>query len=129
MPNGMAVTRMMPRNSKPENTWPNAGSGTEKPKFDERAGELLRRSCRRSSKPNSVEPQAISMPAAMATRPAGMPLGYLQPPNQLTRMMAKQITPITGVMNISSAGRIEMKVIETPASVPSSAARGVILRM
>jgi len=25
MPNGMAVTRMMPRNSKPENTWPNAG--------------------------------------------------------------------------------------------------------
>ena len=32
-------------------------------------------------------------------------------------------------MNISSAGRIEMKVIETPASVPSSAARGVILRM
>jgi len=28
-----------------------------------------------------------------------------------------------------SAGRIEMKVTETPASVPSSAARGVILRM
>jgi hypothetical protein len=44
-------------------------------------------------------------------------------------MMAKQTTPITGVMNICSAGRIEMKVIETPASVPSSAARGVILRM
>ena len=37
--------------------------------------------------------------------------------------------PITGVMNICSAGRMEMKVIETPASVPSSAARGVILRM
>ena len=32
-------------------------------------------------------------------------------------------------MYISSAGRIEMKVIETPASVPSSAARGVIRRM
>ena len=43
-------------------------------------------------------------------------------------MMAKQVRPITGVMNISSAGRIEMKVIETPASVPSKAARGVILR-
>ena len=43
--------------------------------------------------------------------------------------MAKQTRPITGVMNISSAGRIEMKVIDTPASVPSSAARGVILRM
>ena len=36
---------------------------------------------------------------------------------------------MTGVMNISSAGRIEMKVIDTPASVPSSAARGVTLRM
>ena len=37
--------------------------------------------------------------------------------------------PMTGVMNISSAGRIEMNAIDTPASVPSSAARGVILRM
>ncbi len=32
-------------------------------------------------------------------------------------------------MYISSAGRIEMKVTDTPASVPSSAARGVIFRM
>ena len=31
-------------------------------------------------------------------------------------------------MNISNAGRMAMKVTETPASVPSSAARGVILR-
>jgi hypothetical protein len=37
--------------------------------------------------------------------------------------------PITGVMYMSSAGRIEMNAIETPASAPSSAARGVILRM
>ena len=44
-------------------------------------------------------------------------------------MMAKQTRPICGVMYISSAGRIEMKVTETPASVPSSAARGVIFRM
>ena len=43
-------------------------------------------------------------------------------------MMAKQISPITGVMYISSAGRMAMKVTDTPASVPSSAARGVILR-
>ena len=71
----------------------------------------------------------MTMPTAIATRPAGMPLGYLKPPNQLTMMMAKQVSPITGVMYISSAGRIEMKVIETPASVPSSAARGVILRI
>ncbi len=82
-----------------------------------------------SPRPNRFEPQPISMPAAIATRPAGMPRGYFTPPNQLTRMMAKQIRPICGVMYISSAGRIAMKVTETPASVPSSAARGVILRM
>ncbi len=58
-----------------------------------------------------------------------MPFQYFTPPNQLARMMAKQTSPICGVMYISSAGRIEMKVTETPASVPSSAARGVILRM
>ncbi len=33
MPNGIAVTRMTPRNSKPENTVPTAGIGTEKPKL------------------------------------------------------------------------------------------------
>jgi hypothetical protein len=44
-------------------------------------------------------------------------------------MIAKACEPITGVMNISSAGRIEMKAMETPASVPSSAARGVTLRI
>ena len=44
-------------------------------------------------------------------------------------MIAKQISPIAGVMNISSAGRIEMNVIEMPASAPSRAARGVIMRM
>ncbi len=41
-------------------------------------------------------------------------------------MMAKQVTPIRGVMKISSAGRMEMNVTDTPASVPSRAARGVI---
>ena len=65
----------------------------------------------------------------MATRPAGVPLKYRTPPNQLARMMAKQGIAMIGVMNISSAGRIEMKAIDTPASVPSSAARGVIFRM
>ena len=44
-------------------------------------------------------------------------------------MIAKQMMPISGVMNISSAGRIEMKAMETPASVPSNAARGVTLRI
>src|SRR5580658_7393052 len=64
------------------------------------------------------------MPTAMATSPAGMPPGYLNPPNQLTRMMAKQVRPMTGVMYICMAGCIAMNVTETPASVPSSAARG-----
>ena len=42
--------------------------------------------------------------------------------------MAKQVIPIAGVMNISRAGFMEIKVTETPASVPSRAARGVIFR-
>jgi hypothetical protein len=43
-------------------------------------------------------------------------------------MIAKQTRPISGVSNTCKPGRIEMKVIEMPASEPSSAARGVILR-
>src|SRR5229473_7643518 len=128
MPNGIAVTRMMPRNSKPEKTSPNAGSGTEKPKLANASPTPLMLSPP-SPRPNTFEPQAMNMPTAMATRPAGIPLGYLMPPNQLTMMMAKQTSPICGVMYISSAGRIEMNVTDTPASVPSSAARGVIFRI
>ena len=79
-------------------------------------------------KPTAVDNHAITVPTPMATRPAGMPL-YFTPPNQLSRMIAKQVRPMTGVIIISSAGFIEMKVIETPARVPSSAARGVILRI
>jgi len=33
MPNGIAVTRITPRNWKPEKTWSKAGSGMRKPKF------------------------------------------------------------------------------------------------
>ncbi len=44
-------------------------------------------------------------------------------------MIARHTTPITGFMNISSAGRMEMKAMDTPARVPSSAARGVTRRM
>ena len=61
--------------------------------------------------------------------PAGMPPSSARRRTSSARMIAKQTMPMTGVMNISSAGRMEMKVIDTPASVPSSAARGVILRM
>ena len=37
--------------------------------------------------------------------------------------------PMSGVSNTRRPGRIEMKVMEMPASEPSNAARGVILRM
>ena len=127
MPNGMAVTRITPRYSKPENTWLIAGTGTEKPKL-EIAAPTLSRLIPPSPRPNRFDPQAMIMPAAMATRPAGIPFGYLTPPNQLPRMMARHTRPMCGVMYISSAGRMEMKVTETPASVPSRAARGVIRR-
>src|SRR5215471_6761556 len=43
--------------------------------------------------------------------------------------MAKQMMPISCVVNKDSAGRIEINVIETNASVPSRAACGVICRM
>ena len=43
--------------------------------------------------------------------------------------MPNDTRPMIGVVIISSAGRIEMNVTETPASVPSSAARGVMRRM
>ena len=44
-------------------------------------------------------------------------------------MIAKQMIPMTGVSNTCRPGRIEMKVMEMPASEPRSAARGVILRI
>jgi hypothetical protein len=45
------------------------------------------------------------------------------------RMMASTGRPIQATSHICAAGRIEMNVIEIPASVPSIAARGVNLRM
>src|SRR3954471_19447803 len=127
MPNGMAVTRMTPRYLKPWKVWSKAGSGSEKPKFDTDAASLST-PMPPQPRPAADELQAIADPTPIATRPAGTPL-YFTPPNQLARMIAKQTTPITGVVNICAAGRIEMNVIDTPASVPSSAARGVTLRM
>ena len=52
----------------------------------------------------------MRVPAAIATNPAGMPR-YLTPPNQLSKMIAKQMMPISGVVNIWTAGAIEIKVI------------------
>src|ERR1700738_342985 len=128
MPKGMAVTRITPINWKPANTWPTAGVGNEKPKW-ENAWEKPAGLIPPQFAPKMVEPQAITQPTPIATSPAGMPPKYRTPPNQLAIMIAKQVTPITGVMNISWAGRIEMNAIDTPASVPRRAARGVIFRM
>ncbi len=44
-------------------------------------------------------------------------------------MIASTGRPIHATSHIWAAGRIEMKVIEMPARVPSIAARGVSLRM
>ena len=40
MPNGIAVTRMIPMNLKPEKTWPMAGIGNEKPKCEKASPTL-----------------------------------------------------------------------------------------
>src|SRR5580704_12250103 len=104
-----------------------AGIGNEKPKFEHDPPSLARFRSPYPS-PNRFEPQAIIVPTAIATRPPGTPPKYFTPPNQLARITAKQTTPITGVVNTWAAGVIEMNVIEMPASEPSSAARGVILR-
>ena len=51
-----------------------AGIGTEKPKFEN--ADLTPATDRPpTSRPNRFEPQAITMPTAMATSPAGMPFG------------------------------------------------------
>ena len=44
-------------------------------------------------------------------------------------MSARTGSAIQAASHICAAGRIEMKAIEMPARVPSSAARGVYLRM
>src|SRR3977135_2101951 len=70
MPNGIAVTRMMPRNSKPENTCPIAGSGTEKPKLEKASPTFCTLTPPRPS-PKRFEPQAITLPTERGTRPGG----------------------------------------------------------
>jgi hypothetical protein len=79
--------------------------------------------------PKAVDTQASSVPTPIATSPAGTLPGKRTPPYQPPRMIASETRPMTGDSNISIAGFIEMKVIEIPASVPRSAARGVSRRM
>ena len=58
-----------------------------------------------------------------------MPNGSFTSVKKPIRMMASTGRPIQAASHICAAGRIEMNVIEMPASVPSMAARGVSLRM
>ena len=64
-----------------------------------------------------------------ATRPAGRLPGSRTLAVQPTRMITNAAKATYGTSNICAAGRIEMNVIEIPASVPSIAARGVHLRI
>jgi hypothetical protein len=124
----MAVTRMTPMNSKPPNTWVTAGYGIATWKLETDSDRLASVIPPKLS-PAAVDTHAMIVPTAMATKPAGVPRKYRTPPNQLARMIAKQGIATTGTANMSSAGRIEMNVTDTPASVPRSAALGVTLRM
>ena len=58
-----------------------------------------------------------------------MPPGSFTSVKKPIRMMAITGRAIQAASHICAAGRIEMNVIEMPASVPSIAARGVSLRM
>ncbi len=72
MPKGIAVTRITPRYSNPPNTWPTAGSGTEKPKLETDA-ESFSTLMPPQPPPKAVESHATPVPTAIATRPAGTP--------------------------------------------------------
>ena len=71
----------------------------------------------------------MTVPITTASSPPGRLPGSRTPAIQLTMMIARVMKAIQGTSQLWKAGRIEMKVIEMPANVPSIAARGVYLRM
>jgi hypothetical protein len=73
--------------------------------------------------------QPIAVPTSSAASPTGIPNGSFTFVKKPMRMMAITGRPIQATSHICAAGRMEMNVIEIPASVPSIAARGVSLRM
>ena len=73
--------------------------------------------------------QPIAVPTSSAASPTGMPNGSFTSVKKPIRMMASTGRPIQAASHICAAGRIEMKVIEMPASVPSIARAGRQLRM
>ena len=68
--------------------------------------------------------QPIAVPTNSAARPIGIPPGSRMLVKKPTRMMPSTGRPIHAASQIWAAGRIEMKVSEMPARVPSIAARG-----
>ena len=73
--------------------------------------------------------QAIAEPSSSAARPIGKLPGSRTPATKPMMMSASTGSAIHAACHICAAGPIEMNVIEMPASVPSSAARGVNLRI
>ena len=73
--------------------------------------------------------QPMAVPTSSAASPTGMLNGSFTSVKKPIRMIAITGRPIHAASHIWAAGRIEMKVIEMPARVPSIAARGVSLRM
>ena len=78
------------------------GIGTEKPKVCERSLQRF------DAHAAEVQAEEIRAPGDERARGDGHQPGrnaaVLTPPNQLTRMIAKQTTPTIGVMNISKRG-------------------------
>ena len=73
--------------------------------------------------------QAIALPSSSAARPTGKLPGSRTLATKPMTISASTGSAIHAASHICAAGPIEMNVIEMPASVPSSAARGVNLRI
>ena len=73
--------------------------------------------------------QPIAEPTSSAARPTGKLPGSRTPATKPAMMTMNTGSAIHSAPHICAAGRIEMNVIEMPASVPSIAARGVRWRI
>ncbi len=79
--------------------------------------------------PAATATHATTVERITAISPTGASNGIRRPPSHPTRMKPRAMNAIHGACHIWAAGLIEMKVIEMPASAPSSAARGVQRRI
>jgi hypothetical protein len=79
--------------------------------------------------PSAVATHATIVAMITATRPAGRLNGSGTAAVQATRISASVMNATHGTSHIWNAGRMEMKVSDMPARVPSMAAVGVTLRI